>query len=64
MKTIFFIILTGLSMASYGGTNPKKLNQQDSLMVKGFKAIRHDAWLRLDFRKVHEMNKEIKAEIK
>ena len=48
-------------MASYGGTNPKKLNQQDSLMVKGFKAIRHDARLRLDFRKVHEMNKEIKA---
>lgn len=43
------------------------LNDVRKITLQGFKAIRHDALLRLKFRKVHEMNlkiKELESEIK
>jgi len=57
MKKYLFI---SILLASTIYSKADGLTEIKALTLKGYKAIRHDAIVRLKFRKVHEMNKEIK----
>ena len=60
-----FFLLTALcvhlfAQSPFISASNNDLREMKLITIKGYKAIRHDALIRLKFNKVHEMNLAIK----